>query len=205
MKQGKEGCPFRETGGALCVFACVCKHGRVPWISKGPVLIRSWLSWPLSSESQPKNALFAPIRWKTEWTGVTAEVKAQTQKCTLVKFKCLPDQQRKCQRADTTPTERHLTHVQHDGPKSPLSYSRGAPKGLLHNRNSAAGLGRQLSCCCETDNGGQQERTGGPPLFSINAEGILSDSHSHFPFGSTKRWKEPWHHLLNVKSGCHCL
>lgn len=67
----------------------------------------------------------------------------------------------------------------------------GALKALLHNRNSAVGLGRQFSCCCEMDKSRPRERKCRPPLFLINVEAILSS----------------WHWVLGVfwlKRPCHC-
>ena len=62
----KWGVSFQGILGALCVWVYVCKDGKCPLNQRGSSANLELSQWPLSSDSQPRNALCATISSREE-------------------------------------------------------------------------------------------------------------------------------------------
>lgn len=130
--------------------------------------------WPLSSESWLRNVSLCLDQMERRRRGVPAEAELQTtsfqnSRLCLGYWGSVGDLHRTSSRE--IPCSMIVFHRRCCAPSGPV-------KALLHNRNSAVGLGRQFSCCCEMDKSGPQERWCRPPLFLMNSEAYLFNWHS---------------------------
>lgn len=155
----------------MCVCVCV-QTQESPLNQQGSGVNLEVIQWPLSSESWLRNASLSSDHMERQRSGVPTKAELQTlsfrsSSLRLSHWGSVSDLAPHLLQRNTSQTG--TTMVLHRRRRTP----GGALKALLHNRNSAVGLGRQFSCCCETDKSRPQERKCRPPLFLIDAEAIF--------------------------------
>lgn len=146
------GVSFQGTGVALCVCIYVCKHGRGPWIKESLVLIWSWIS-DLCPLIHSWEMLFVLQTATEKKRAAQTAVVPLTPKMYSIKSSsvCLTH----LETFSTVVPHLHTNTLHTWTCTITLNYpnlnvvdlkphSQGASEGLLHNRNSIAGLIRQF-------------------------------------------------------------